>query len=313
MRYVNRTPKLRDNADCAIWRAVTEEVNWKIYKLNTFDNGMPKGHLKMLVNVSGPYVHLMFKSQSKNALAEDKVLLKELKLCLQALGRRIRTFQIKKTRIKPEAKRSETISKFIPIFINSLVNIASKSEAHEDLTAKELEQRLLDRLDGKLIDIPPREKKKKKTPKIEKPKSPSDGEDEEEEREDEEEEEYGREDEDESERDYEDEEEEDEDEEAEIEGGEDEEDEEESRSSAALDDDDLVKLFEEKYPNKKAYYRGNETKLFEKFKEKTLKETQDSSISTPKTTSKSSTSTPKKVKSIDERLAEAKHKKPKSK
>ncbi|MHA2288298.1 MAG: hypothetical protein ACXABG_05885, partial [Promethearchaeota archaeon] len=88
-RFVNRTPKLRDSADCAITKAV-QSVNWKNYKLDTYDNNLPKGPIKLLVNVSGPYVHLMFKSQSKNALADDEELLKEIKFCLEAIGRRLR-------------------------------------------------------------------------------------------------------------------------------------------------------------------------------------------------------------------------------
>ncbi|MFW9825934.1 MAG: hypothetical protein ACFFE4_23545, partial [Candidatus Thorarchaeota archaeon] len=74
-RFVNRTPKLRDSADCAITKAV-QSVNWKNYNLETYDNGLPKGPIKLLVNISGPFVHLMFKSQSKNALADDEDLIK---------------------------------------------------------------------------------------------------------------------------------------------------------------------------------------------------------------------------------------------
>ncbi|MFX0106417.1 MAG: hypothetical protein ACFE75_13155, partial [Candidatus Hodarchaeota archaeon] len=56
-RFVNRTPKLRDSADCAITKAV-QAVNWKNYNLDTYDNNLPKGPIKLLVNVSGPFVHL---------------------------------------------------------------------------------------------------------------------------------------------------------------------------------------------------------------------------------------------------------------
>ena len=118
MRYVNRTPKMRDNSDCAIWKGC-QSVNWKNYKLDTFDNGIPKGNIRILVNVSGPYVHLMFKSQSKNALAEDEVLLKEIKFCLEAVGRKIRNYQNRKTTRENRRKRSKVIEKYIPIFVSS--------------------------------------------------------------------------------------------------------------------------------------------------------------------------------------------------
>jgi len=127
-RFVNRTPKLRDNADCAITKAV-QSVNWKNYKLETYDNGLPKGPIKLLVNVSGPFVHLMFKSQSKNALADDEDLIKEIKFCLESIGRRIRIYINRKANLRQTEKRASLIEKYIPIFAESVYNIASKGES----------------------------------------------------------------------------------------------------------------------------------------------------------------------------------------
>ncbi len=153
MRYVNRTPKMRDNSDCAIWKGV-QSVNWKNYKLDTFDNGIPKGNIRMLVNISGPYVHLMFKSQSKNALAEDEVLLKEIKFCLEQIGRKIRNYQNQRTNRENRRKRSKVIEKFIPIFVSSLLEVANTIDDYRSLKAPKLEQRILDRLEGKIKKTP---------------------------------------------------------------------------------------------------------------------------------------------------------------
>ncbi|HUW90762.1 MAG TPA: hypothetical protein VMV43_09600 [Candidatus Nanopelagicaceae bacterium] len=124
-RFVNRTPKLRDSADCVITKAV-QSVNWKNYKLDVYDNNLPKGPIKLLVNVSGPYVHLMFKSQSKNALAEDEELLKEIKFCLEAIGRRLRVYLNRKANIRKSEKRAGLIERYIPIFVQSAFNIVSQ-------------------------------------------------------------------------------------------------------------------------------------------------------------------------------------------
>ncbi|MFX0023125.1 MAG: hypothetical protein ACFE9S_12430 [Candidatus Hermodarchaeota archaeon] len=139
-RFVNRTPKLRDSADCAITKAV-QSVNWKNYNLDTYDNSLPKGPIKLLVNVSGPFVHLMFKSQSKNALADDEELIKEIKYCLEAIGRRLRIYLNRKASLRKIEKRASLIEKYIPIFINSIYNIASQGESvHKSkLNKKELE------------------------------------------------------------------------------------------------------------------------------------------------------------------------------
>ncbi|MFX1527819.1 MAG: hypothetical protein ACFFB4_09635 [Promethearchaeota archaeon] len=126
-RFVNRTPKLRDSADCAITKAV-QSVNWKNYKLDTYDNNLPKGPIKLIINVSGPYVHLMFKSQSKNALADDEDLIKEIKYCLEAIGRRLRIYLNRKHAIHKKEKRASLIEKYIPQFVESLYNISTKGE-----------------------------------------------------------------------------------------------------------------------------------------------------------------------------------------
>ncbi|MFW9896028.1 MAG: DNA topoisomerase VI subunit B [Candidatus Thorarchaeota archaeon] len=139
-RFVNRTPKLRDSADCAITKAV-QSVNWKNYNLESYDNGLPKGSIKLLVNVSGPFVHLMFKSQSKNALADDEDLIKEIKFCLEAIGRRLRVYLNRRASIHRSEKRSSLIEKYIPQFVESVYNIASEGESKfkAKLDLKELE------------------------------------------------------------------------------------------------------------------------------------------------------------------------------
>jgi DNA topoisomerase VI B subunit len=139
-RFVNRTPKLRDSADCAITKAV-QSVNWKNYNLDTYDNNLPKGPIKLLVNVSGPFVHLMFKSQSKNALADDEELIKEIKYCLEAIGRRLRIYLNRKASLRRIEKRASLIEKYIPLFVNSIYNIASQGESvHKSkINKKELE------------------------------------------------------------------------------------------------------------------------------------------------------------------------------
>ncbi|MFX1238975.1 MAG: hypothetical protein ACFE8P_14805 [Promethearchaeota archaeon] len=138
-RFVNRTPKLRDSADCQITKAV-ETVQWKNYKLDVYDNNLPKGPIKLLVNVSGPFVHLMFKSQSKNALADDENLEKEIKYCLEAIGRKIRIYLNRKASFHRSLKRADLIKGYIPAFTKSLYNIASKGGKYKDkISQAELE------------------------------------------------------------------------------------------------------------------------------------------------------------------------------
>lgn len=151
-RFINRTPKLRDSADCAITKAV-QSVNWKNYKLETYDNNLPKGPIKLLINISGPYVHLMFKSQSKNALADDEELLKEIKYCLEAIGRRLRIYLNRRANVRKIEKRAGLIEKYIPIFVQSLYNIAMQGDGKykEKISKTELETLMKDAIVVKKI------------------------------------------------------------------------------------------------------------------------------------------------------------------
>ena len=136
-RFVNRTPKLRDNADCAIWKTISI-VNWRNYKVDTFDNGIPKGTIRVFVNVSGPFVHLMFKSQSKQALAEDDNLTKEMKLALEHVGRKLRAYLSKRQKHADSKKRATKFIKFAPVLAQSIVNILSKEESEDELVKPEV-------------------------------------------------------------------------------------------------------------------------------------------------------------------------------
>ena len=171
-RFVNRTPKLRDSADCAITKAV-QSVNWKNYKLDTYDNNLPKGPIKVLVNVSGPYVHLMFKSQSKSSLADDEDLVKEIKFALEGLGRKLRIYLNRRANIHQREKRASLIDKYIPVFVKSLYNIASIGDSKYKTTIKEKD--LQDRMRGAIGKKPTvvGEEKAERKEEITKPPTPA--------------------------------------------------------------------------------------------------------------------------------------------
>ncbi|MHA1644359.1 MAG: DNA topoisomerase VI subunit B [Candidatus Freyarchaeota archaeon] len=121
-RFTNRTPKLRDNSDCAIWKAAAS-VNWKNYKIDKADNGLPRGPIKLFVNVSGPFVHVMFKAQSKQALAADDTLVKEIKLALEELGRKLKAYITKGEIETRKRQRAKTLLEHAMVFAKSLVAI----------------------------------------------------------------------------------------------------------------------------------------------------------------------------------------------
>ena len=146
-RFVNRVPKLRDNSDCATWKA-TALVNWKNYKVATFDNGIPRGPIMVFIHVCGAYVHVMFKGQSKQALAEDEVLLKEIKLALEDAGRKFRRFITRRETARRKAKRAGILAMYADQFAQSLVNIANHASKKNKFDAEIIAGKLRDSISG---------------------------------------------------------------------------------------------------------------------------------------------------------------------
>jgi DNA topoisomerase-6 subunit B len=131
-RFVNRTPKLRDNSDCAIWKAAAS-VNWRNYRIDMGSNGLPTGPVRLFANVVGPFVHLIFKAQSKQALAEDDILMRELKLAFEDVGRRLRHHIVRVMAHRERERRADVLLRFSRLVAKSLVNI----EASDPKISKE--------------------------------------------------------------------------------------------------------------------------------------------------------------------------------
>ncbi|MFW9834414.1 MAG: DNA topoisomerase VI subunit B [Candidatus Thorarchaeota archaeon] len=146
-RFVNRVPKLRDNSDCATWKA-TASVNWKNYKVTTFDNGIPRGPIMVFIHVAGAYVHVMFKGQSKQALAEDEVLLREIKLALEDAGRKFRRFITRRETARRKAKRAGILAMYADQFAQSLVTIVNDGHRKPLFDAETIASRLRDSITG---------------------------------------------------------------------------------------------------------------------------------------------------------------------
>jgi DNA topoisomerase-6 subunit B len=146
-RFVNRVPKLRDNSDCATWKS-TASINWKNYKVATFDNGIPRGQVMVFIHVAGAYVHVMFKGQSKQALAEDEVLLREIKLALEDAGRKFKRFITRRETARRKAKRAGILAMYADQFAQSLANIVNDGRKKPRFNAEVLARKMRDSITG---------------------------------------------------------------------------------------------------------------------------------------------------------------------
>ena len=158
LRFANHTPLLYNQSDCAITRAV-EEVDWRNYKLSQPQKGLPQAPLIILVDLIS--VWIPYKSEGKQAIAEYPEIIKEIKLGLQEVGRKLGLYLSKKFRLQALRARKNIFDAYSTIFSEYLSNLTEKSK--EDILNKI--RNLISK--GIYKDIDEKEEKKEVTHEIE--------------------------------------------------------------------------------------------------------------------------------------------------
>ena len=135
LRYANRVPLQFQQAACAITQAVAG-LNWRPYGLSQSRNSLPSGPVTVMVHMASVWVP--FTSESKEAVASYPEIIKELRLGLQAVGRKLGMYLNRRNRMKQEGERRN-------VFLRYLGEVATAVSVIRDFNEKN-KQDLYDRL-----------------------------------------------------------------------------------------------------------------------------------------------------------------------
>jgi DNA topoisomerase-6 subunit B len=138
LRYANRVPLQFQPAACAITQSVIG-TNWRAYGLAQSRGQLPVGPVTVMVHVASVWVP--FTSESKEAIASYPEIMKELRLGLQAVGRKLAVYLNRRKRVRQEGERRE-------IFLRYLGEVA-----HAVATIKDYGDRPRKDLYGRLVDV----------------------------------------------------------------------------------------------------------------------------------------------------------------
>lgn len=129
LRYANRVPLQFKNRDCAITEAVMA-MNWRSYGLSQSRGGMPNGPVTVLVHVASVWVP--FTSESKEAIAGYPEIQKELRLGLQAVGRKLGMYLRKRQRVKQEGERRSVFLRYLDEVANAVSEIRIRRNGDDE-------------------------------------------------------------------------------------------------------------------------------------------------------------------------------------
>lgn len=155
LRYANRVPLQFKLRDCAITEAVLG-MNWRPYGLSQSRGSLPTGPVTVMVHIASVWVP--FTSESKEAIAGYPEIQRELRLGLQAVGRKLGMYLRRRNRVKQEGERRSIFLRYLGEVATavSAINNADRDKLFEQLLkvakrkTSEADVRLDDR--GKVIE-----------------------------------------------------------------------------------------------------------------------------------------------------------------
>ncbi len=129
MRFANRVPLLYQQGACCATKAVIA-TDWRNYLLQQPKESLPVGPMVIALHLASAWVP--FTSEAKEAIAAYPEILKEMRLALMEMGRKVATHIRKTHRAAEEAKKRNYIDMFLPAVVEALTEIL----AIDDATAK---------------------------------------------------------------------------------------------------------------------------------------------------------------------------------
>jgi DNA topoisomerase-6 subunit B len=132
LRYANRVPLLFQAGACAITQAVAA-TNWRAYGLSQTRGSLPSGPVTVMVHMASVWVP--FTSESKEAIASYPEILKELRLALQAVGRKLGMYLRRRERVRHEGQRRNLFLRYIGEVAAAVsrINRADREKLYEQL------------------------------------------------------------------------------------------------------------------------------------------------------------------------------------
>ncbi|MEK7316602.1 MAG: DNA topoisomerase VI subunit B, partial [Candidatus Eisenbacteria bacterium] len=141
LRFANRVPLLYQQSACAVSKSVIQ-TNWKAYGLQQSRGALPTAPMLLMVHIASVWVP--FTSESKEAVASYPEIMKEIKLALMDVGRKLGIFIRRGLRESDEEKKRSYIEKYIPhigIALQEILGIDDKERDKVCATLKDTLER----------------------------------------------------------------------------------------------------------------------------------------------------------------------------
>ncbi|MEM9409485.1 MAG: DNA topoisomerase VI subunit B [Planctomycetota bacterium] len=132
LRYANRVPLQFKMGDCAVTKTIMS-TNWRSYGLTQSRGSLPNGPLTVMVHMASVWVP--FTSESKEAIASYPEIEKEIRLGVQAVGRKLGMFMRRRKSIRQEGERRSVFLRYLGEVATAVNQISGedRQQVYDDL------------------------------------------------------------------------------------------------------------------------------------------------------------------------------------
>jgi DNA topoisomerase VI subunit B len=134
LRYANRVPLQFQPGACAITQTIMS-TNWRPYGLSQSRGALPTGPITLMVHMASVWVP--FTSESKEAIASYPEIQKELRLGLQAAGRKLGMYLRRREKVKKEGDRRTVFRRYLGEVATAIstINDVDREQLYKSLLA----------------------------------------------------------------------------------------------------------------------------------------------------------------------------------
>jgi DNA topoisomerase-6 subunit B len=132
LRFANRVPLQFQHAACAITQTVLQ-TNWRSYGLSQSRGALPSGPVSLMVHIASVWVP--FTSESKEAVASYPEIQKEIRLAIQAVGRKLGMYLRRRLKVKQEGERRNIFLRYLGEVADAVsdINSTNRDKLYEQL------------------------------------------------------------------------------------------------------------------------------------------------------------------------------------
>lgn len=132
LRYANRVPLQFQAGACAITQTIMG-TNWRSYGLSQSRNALPSGPVTVMIHMASVWVP--FTSESKEAVASYPEIQKEIRLGLQAVGRKLGVYLNRRKKVRHEGERRSIFLRYLGEVATAVsqINQADRDRLYADL------------------------------------------------------------------------------------------------------------------------------------------------------------------------------------